>query len=155
MLNKRKIYRSVIAVVTALLLLFCSSCGKKEPDSQAYAYLEVFKSVTDDIANSKIKCIVVNLTNVLHEHPIYIQKLIEDYAKEYGVKILWNVNREKYVPSENSYLIIFEDIELTETHLKTDMTRWSAPLAAAGFIYTAEKEDGNWTITDYEFTWIS
>jgi len=112
MFNERKIYDSIAAVTMVLLLLFCSSCNKNEPsgqadaylepDSQAYAYLEVFKDLAEDIAEKKIKYISVNLMNVLHEHPIYIQKLIEDYAREYGVQILWSDKKNSSISSENS-----------------------------------------------------
>ncbi|MCL2485999.1 MAG: hypothetical protein FWE86_00170 [Oscillospiraceae bacterium] len=160
MIHKYKARGFVIAVIMAALLLFCGSCSSDnniEPDSQAYAYLEVFKSMTVGVVNDEID-IGVNLTDVIYEHPSHIKKLINDYAKERNISIVWNIKKGNYNSFEfkKGYLVIFEDVELTETKLKTDVTQMLAPaLASSGFTCTVEKEAGEWTITEHEFTWMS
>jgi len=151
-------YGFVIAVVTALLLLsfsFYNHMKPIEPDNQAYAYLEVFKSMTSNIAEDEVEYIAVNIRNILYKNPHHIKKLIEDYTKEYDVPIIWNNKKSNFGAFKNSYLIIFEDVELTKTELKTDVTSWLAPLAAASYAFTVEKDAEKWTITDLELKWIS
>ena len=60
-----------------------------------------------------------------------------------------------YESTQNSYLIIFEDIRLTKTKLKTDMTLYISPIAAHGTVYTVEKKAGNWEITSMKNLWVS
>ena len=159
----RKALGFIIAVLTALLLLFCCSCSSDndndiEPDSQAYAYLEVFINIVGDIEEDRIEYIGIDTTGIMYKRPSEIRRLFEDYANNYGVSIRWNTKKSKcdYDFFSKGWLIIFEDIELTETKLETGATWMGAvALASANETYTVEKEAGVWTITDNKFNWIS
>jgi len=131
-----------------------------ELNNQVYAYLEIFKYMTRIITEDGTEYITVNLRNVLYEYPDHIKRLIEDYAREYDVSIIWNNDKTDEDLNfgsfyENGYLIIFYDVELTETKLETNITWWFNWLAASGYTYTVEKNEGKWTITDIKFMWIS
>lgn len=158
MAYRHKALGSLIMVIISLLLLFCCSCSANEPiapDSQAYAYLEIFKQLTN-LNDSAEEEIAVNLTDVSYENPSQIKKLIEEYAKEYDVSIIWNTNRDRYDSFDRAYLLIFEDVELTEKTLTSDVTLMlAAILASTNMTYTVEKEAGVWTIQNVTINLIS
>ena len=158
---KRIISGCFIVILWSLLLLLLCSCSHDsniEQDSPAYAYLEVFKSTVGDIGEDRIEYIGIDTTKILYGHPSEIKKLFEDYASKYDVSIRWNVKASKcdYNFFHKGWLIIFEDIELSETKLETNATWMGAVvLASANSTYVVEKEAGEWTITDWKFNWIS
>ena len=163
MSRRRKVFAFVFAVLTVILLLLfcsCSSCSDSniEPDSQAYAYLEVFINMVGDISEDRIEYIGVDTTRIKYKHPYEIKKLFMEYANNYGVSIRWSIKASEcdYDFFSKGWLIIFEDIELTETKLETDATWMGAvALASSTGTYTVEKEAEVWTITDYLLNWIS
>jgi hypothetical protein len=119
--------------------------------------LEIFKDYfpAEEIVKYDGKYIGINLKSILYKHPQHIKKLIEDYIKEYDVSILWNNNKDKY-DFQKGPLIVLEDVELTESRLETEMIYMLAPvLASTGYTYVAEKEAGQWRVTDLILNWIS
>jgi hypothetical protein len=144
--------------------LFCCSCSSNkeikineiEKGSQAYAYLEIIRSRFPYEENKEYdRYIGINLNGVLYDHPKDIKKLIEDYVKEYDTKIIWNTNSSRYNFKRGS-LIIFNDIELTESKLETEMICMFAPaFASSGQTYIVNKEAGQWTITKISRNWVS
>ena len=158
MANKRKLFRFIAAVMTVLPLLFCCSCSSDNADSQAYAYLEVFIRLVGEFEDDRIEYIGVDATKIIHQNPSAIRKVFEEYADKYGVSIRWNIKKNKcdYDFFSKGRLIIFEDIELTETKLETEVT-WMGAVAlfSTNITYVAEKEDGEWTVTSSRRNWIS
>ena len=163
---KRKAFCLVSATMAALLLMLCCSCSSAddndiEPDSQAYAYLEVFISMVGDLEEAKedrIKYIGIDATKIMHESPDEIKKLFEDYVKKHGISIRWDIKKDKcdYKFFKKGELIIFEDVDLAENKLETEATWMGAvALASANVTYVVEKEDGVWTITGCSLNWIS
>ena len=148
---------------TAFLLLFSCSCSSNkdndaEQDNQAYAYLEVFAEMVGSIEEDRIEYIGIDTTKILHNNPAAIKKLFEEYAREYDVTIKWNMKKNEcdYNFFQKGWLIIFEDIELTEIKLETEATWMGAvALASANATYTVEKEDEEWRITNYQLGWLS
>lgn len=146
-------------VSASAILLCCSACSTRSNDDsgrQSYAYLEVFKSMASDIDEDDVHYIGVNITNTLYAEPDEIKKLIEDYAAKYDVSIIWNDDENKYNSFKQGYLIIFNDIELSKTTLKTDATWLGAPaLAGAGYSCVVEKKASGWVISKFQLVWLS
>ena len=160
-------YRCKVFVcgITAFLLVFSCSCttnngNEIEKDDQAYAYLEVFIEMVGSIEEDRIEYIGIDTAKILHRNPSAIRKLLEDYAKEYDVAIRWNTKKDQcdYRFFQKGWLIIFEDIELTEIKLVTEATWMGAvALASANATYIVEREDeeGSWRVIDNQLNWIS
>jgi len=170
MLYKYKLRGFAITIITVFIILFCYSCSTDNeidlinPDNPAYAYLKVFKVMVGDMKElnflniNRIKYVGVDTMNILHENPSDIKKLIENYAKKYHASIIWDKKRHEcdYDFYKNGWLIIFEDIELTENKLETHATWMGAvALASATAAYTVERENGEWTITDWRMIRVS
>ena len=159
-----------IAIITALLLLFCYSCStnndidKISPDNLAYAYLEVFKAMVGDMREpyflvfNRIKYVGVDTTNILYENLSDIKILLEDYANKNRVSLIWDKKKNECDSDffSKGWLIIFYDIEFTETKLQTVVTWMGAvALASENLTYIVEREAGEWTITDWQWNWVS
>ena len=163
MFHRHKVFNCIASVLTILLLLFFCSCSsgsdnKIAPDSQAYAYLEVFINMVGEIKEDRIEYIGIDTTNIIYENPSEIKKVLEDYASNYGVTIRWDTKKDScdYIFFSKGWLIIFEDIELSENKLETEAT-WMGAVARASSneTYIVEKENGVWNITSRALNWIS
>jgi|GEM_PF-5376461 len=161
MSRRRKRFGFVIALLTVLPLLFCSSCSSDNdvaPDSPAYAYLEVFISMVGEINEAPIEYIGIDATKTLYAQPSDVKKLLEDYASTYGVSIRWNIKQNRCGSNffSKGWLIIFEDIELTETKLETTAT-WMGAVSRAAYSVTfvIERESEGWTFINGHLNWIS
>jgi len=168
---KYKLGGIVIVFIIILIILFFYYCSinnstdlQIEPDSSAYAYLEVFKDMVGDMKEpyflifNRIKYIGVDTPNILYENPSDIKTLLEDYANKHGVSLIWDKKRMEcdYNFYQRGWLIIFDDIELTETKLETKATWMGAVVLASETVhYIVERDAGKWTITYWEITRVS
>jgi len=158
-------YRFVVAILVVLSLLLCCSCSSDsrntndaESGSQAYAYVEVFAAFVDQIDERRIKYLGIDTTGIVYENHSEIEDIFKKYAKKHNVSVRWNVSKSEcdYKFFRRGWLIIFEDIELSETKLETEAT-WMGAVALASWnaTFTVEIEAGKWVITDEKTNWVS
>ena len=171
-----KKYISII-IALIIILLICSSCGTSSHNESMFhtnvadAYVTLFEHKTSPSTDGwlqSLKYIAFDLSNVLYDDPIHIQKELENYLEEYHFILLWDdidgLVESGYITTDegglpasftDGLLFFFWDVELSANKLITNAGVWYGNLGGSGATYTVVAERGEWIIKTVEKEWIS